>query len=136
MNSFQGKAKVKPCAAAVAFIMQAVFIFIAASAVPSLAQIPTPTLLYGFQEELTDVTAPWGAIAQGRDGNMYGTGAARGANSNGGVFKITPSGVEALLVSFPSNWPNCQGLTLAQDGNFYGTCSGGGPGPTLSYGGE
>lgn len=129
MNSFQGKAKLKPCMAAVALTVHAVFIFVAASAAPIQAQIPTPAILYGFQEELTDVTAPWGAIAQGRDGNMYGTGTARGANSNGGVFKITPSGVETLLASFPSNWLNCQGLTLAMDGNFYGSCNGGGPGP-------
>ena len=106
-----------------------VIVLIVASALPSQAQIPIPTIIYGFQQAPTDTVAPFGAIAQGRDGNIYGTGTGRALNGNGGVYKITPSGTEVLLVSFPANWPNCQGLTLAMDGNFYGTCNGGGPGP-------
>ncbi len=109
-----------------------VVIAIGGSALPSQAQIPVPTMLYEFQEALTDATVPWGAIAQGRDGNLYGTGIARGANQTGGVYKITPSGAETLLVSFPSDWLNCEGLTLAMDGNLYGTCNGGGPGDKTS----
>jgi uncharacterized repeat protein (TIGR03803 family) len=100
-----------------------VIVAIAASAVPSHAQIPSPTIFYTFQGGTTDVWSPWGPMAQGRDGNLYGTGQARGANGMGGVFKITPAGVETLVASFPSTWVNCGfGLTLAMDGNFYGTC--------------
>lgn len=100
--------------------------FLAALALPSQAQIPTPTALYEFQGAPTDAPSPVGTMAQGRDGNLYGTGTARGANFRGGVWMITPSGAETLLVSFPSTYNNCQGLTLAMDGNFYGTCIAGG----------
>ena len=100
-----------------------VVVGIGGSALPSQAQIPTPSILYGFQQEPTDVISPNGPIAQGRDGNLYGTGGNRGANNVGGVFKITPAGVETLLVSFPKAWNACaEGLTLATDGNFYGAC--------------
>ena len=101
------------------------------AAISAQAQIPTPTVLYGFQNALTDATSPWGDLAQGRDGNLYGTGTASGTNHFGGVFRITPSGSETLLVSFPASWTNCQGLTLGTDGNFYGTCTQSG---TLSKG--
>ena len=126
--NFHRPVQMKSRAAALAL---ALLVLIAASALPSQAQIPIPTILYGFQEAPTDTTAPVGAIAQGRDGNIYGTGNGRAFNGTGGVYKITPSGSEVLLVSFPANWPNCQGLTLAMDGNFYGTCNGGGSGPNI-----
>ena len=111
-----------------ALTLIAVIAAIAASAIPSHAQIPSPTLFYTFQGGTTDVWFPWGPMAQGQDGNLYGTGQGRGANNNtGGVFKITPAGVETLVVSFPSTWTNCGfGLTLAMDGNFYGACTIGG----------
>ncbi|HEY4842101.1 MAG TPA: choice-of-anchor tandem repeat GloVer-containing protein [Terriglobales bacterium] len=107
-----------------ALTLIAVIVGIAASAIPSLAQIPSPTLAYTFQGGTTDVWNPWGPMAQGRDGNLYGTGQSRGANGTGGVFKITPANVETLVASFPGTWVNCgySGLTLAMDGNFYGTC--------------
>ncbi|HVR22601.1 MAG TPA: choice-of-anchor tandem repeat GloVer-containing protein, partial [Candidatus Polarisedimenticolia bacterium] len=118
----------KSCTGALTLAALAVASFISASAVPSHAQLPTPTPLYGFQQEPTDVIEPSGPIAQGRDGNLYGTGVNRGANTRGGVFKITPSGTERLLVSFPNSFTegSCLGLTLGMDGNFYGTCFGGG----------
>ncbi len=126
MNLLDRKSKTTSGGAAVALTVLGVLI--AGSTLLSQAQIPNPTIIYEFQESLTDATAPFGAIAQGRDGNLYGTGTARGANSTGGVYKITPSGAEVLLASFPSSWLNCQGLTLAMDGNFYGTCNSGGSG--------
>ncbi len=93
-----------------------------ASAQPN---VPTPMDLYHFQfGVVTDTAAPQGPMAQGRDGNLYGTGYYWGANQFGGVFKVTPSGSESLLASFPANDSGCaQGLTLGADGNFYGTCS-------------
>lgn len=97
------------------------------SAVPSLAQI-TPNVLYGFQGGQADVDQPQGPVAQGRDGNIYGIGTNGTSNFRGGVFKITPTGDETLLASFPSNFAagGCLGLVLGLDGNFYGTCVNGG----------
>ncbi len=112
-----------------ALTLTAVIVTVAVSAIPSHAQIPSPTLVYQFQGGLTNVWFPYGPMAQGQDGNLYGTGQGRAANGNGGVFKITPAGVESLVASFPSSWTNnCgfSGLTLAMDGNFYGACQIGG----------
>jgi uncharacterized repeat protein (TIGR03803 family) len=110
------------------FVMLVAALVFAGVLVPAQAQLPTPTVLYGFQQLPTDVIEPTGPIAQGRDGNLYGVGVNRGANNRGGVYKITPSGAETLLVSFPTSYAegSCLGLTLGMDGNFYGTCFGGG----------
>jgi uncharacterized repeat protein (TIGR03803 family) len=79
----------------------------------------------------TDACAPRGNIVQGRDGNMYGGGAACGAGGSGGgaIYKISPAGVESVFFNFPPQWTNCggAGLTLGSDGNFYGACEGGNP---------
>jgi uncharacterized repeat protein (TIGR03803 family) len=115
-------------AATFAHTLLAILVSIAAWSLPSQSQIPTPTPIYGFQQEPTDVIEPTGPMAQGRDGNIYGVGVNRGANNKGGVFKITPGGKESLLVSFPASYAegSCLGLVLGLDGNFYGTCFGGG----------
>lgn len=107
-------------------VLAAIVLF-AGAVVP--AQSQTPTLLYTFMQT-TDACATRGNIVQGRDGNMYGTGAACGANGSGAVYKISPSGAESVLFSFPQQWTNCggAGLTLGSDGNFYGTCVSGNPG--------
>ena len=86
------------------------------------AQIPAPAILYSFQGVPNDIYNPTGILAQGRDGNIYGTGNLEAADHQGGIYKITPEGVETLIVSFPANWQGCQGLSLGFDGNFYGTC--------------
>jgi len=76
---------------------------------------------------------PWAVLAQGTDGNLYGTtetgGAGCSPNGCGTVFKITPSGVLTTLYSFcaqgvcrTGKLPEA-GLILATDGNFYGTTS-------------
>jgi uncharacterized repeat protein (TIGR03803 family) len=109
--------------ASLALTLIALILGIAALAIPSHAQIPSPVVAYTFQGGTTDVYFPWGPLAQGRDGNLYGTGQGRGAGNTGGVFKITPANVETLVASFPSTWVNCGfGLALAKDGNFYGAC--------------
>jgi uncharacterized repeat protein (TIGR03803 family) len=62
-------------------------------------------------------------MAQGRDGNLYGTAPTGGVNSVGVVFKITPAGTQTILYQFDTvhgSTPNA-GLTLGADGNFYGT---------------
>jgi len=109
--------------AAIALILLTLLL-VSAGAVPALAQ--TPTTLYSFVNGSSDAACPSGNIVQGRDGTMYGVGAAcgRGTNNTGAVYKITPAGAESVLVNFPSNWSNCDaGFTLGRDGNFYGICS-------------
>lgn len=76
------------------------------------------------------LNTPEGVLAQGMDGNLYGTTALGGAgcspNGCGSVFEITPSGTFTIFYSFcplkRCNSENPQaGLVLATDGNFYGT---------------
>ncbi len=67
-------------------------------------------------------------MAQGRDGNLYGTTPTGGVNSVGIVFKITPAGSQTILYQFDTthgSTPN-GGLVLGVDGNFYGTTEFGG----------
>jgi uncharacterized repeat protein (TIGR03803 family) len=68
-----------------------------------------------------------GIVAQGTDGNLYGTLAEGGAGC-GSVFRITPSGALNDLYNF-SGADGCNplsGLTLGTDGDFYGTTGNGG----------
>ena len=97
------------------------------------------TTLYSFcaQSNCTDGAVPFGGLALGRDGNLYGTttvGGAYNCNSHrcGTVFKITTGGSLATLYSFCSQ-SNCAdgsyplaGLVQGSDGNFYGTTYEGG----------
>lgn len=82
---------------------------------------------------------PEGALALGPDGNLYGTTLIGGAADRGTVFRITPSGTLTTLHSFPALGTFVNGvatnagganpraaLTLAADGNFYGTAYQGG----------
>ena len=72
-------------------------------------------------------------MAQGRDGNLYGTTPTGGVNNVGIVFKITPAGSQTILHQFDTthgSTPN-GGLVLGADGNLYGTTKLGG---TNSYG--
>jgi uncharacterized repeat protein (TIGR03803 family) len=96
----------------------------------------TLTTLHSFDS--TDGAEPTAGLAQGTDGNFYGTTDYGGANNQGTVFKITPSGTLTTLYSFCSQ-TNCTdgsvplGLVQATDGNFYGTTfSNGSNGPTGS----
>ena len=60
---------------------------------------------------------------QATDGNFYGTTNEGGTNSNGTVFKITPSGVLTTLHNFNGTDGSgpIVGLVQATDGNLYGT---------------
>ena len=73
-----------------------------------------------------------GALAQGTDGNFYGTTINGGTNNVGTVFKVTPAGRITTIYSFCSQ-TSCTdganpyaGVMLGTDGNFYGTTSSGG----------
>ena len=70
---------------------------------------------------------------RGTDGNFYGTTQSGGANSNGTVFTITPTGGFTLLYQFAGGQPGAtdgsnpfSGLVQGPDGNFYGTTYAGG----------
>jgi uncharacterized repeat protein (TIGR03803 family) len=71
-----------------------------------------------------DGVGPNAGLIQASDGNFYGTTAFNGANNNGTVFKITPTGVETVLHTFGASGDGVSpdaGLIQASDGNFYGT---------------
>jgi uncharacterized repeat protein (TIGR03803 family) len=69
-----------------------------------------------------------GILAQGRDGNMYGTTVNGGANAVGSIFQITPAGKLTEIYSFDQThgYAPYSGLTLGTDGNFYGATQYGG----------
>lgn len=81
----------------------------------------TETVLHSFAGGTTDGCTPSGLI-QASDGNFYGVASGGGANNDGVVFKITPSGTESILYAFAGGadgaGPNS--LIQASDGNFYG----------------
>jgi len=64
-----------------------------------------------------------GMLAQGRDGNLYGTTLTDGPNGYGTVFRMTAAGSITTLYGFSSNEGNGPqgGLSMGLDGNFYGT---------------
>jgi uncharacterized repeat protein (TIGR03803 family) len=80
------------------------------------------------------------SFVQGTDGNLYGTTEGGGANGEGTVFKVTPTGTLTTLYSFCAK-TNCTdgsvpfgGLVLGTDGNFYGTTSEGGESGSPCFG--
>jgi len=88
------------------------------------------TTLHNFDN--TDGWVAQGSgLIQAANGNFYGTTFYGGANGEGTVFEITPSGSFTSLYSFPTNsaCPYCtgpNGLTQGVDGNIYGTTFAGG----------
>jgi uncharacterized repeat protein (TIGR03803 family) len=89
----------------------------------------TLTVLHTFTGT-PDGSGP-GPLVQYTDGNFYGVTNKGGANNYGTVFKITPTGTLTILHSFDdtNNFANpTYGLTVGNDGNFYGTQANGYPG--------
>ncbi len=97
-------------------------------AATTVAQAQSFSVLYNFGTNAGDPTNPqYGAIAQGRDANLYST-ALGGAIGAGAMFKITlPGGMLTVPYSFDSTDAGpYSGLTLGTDGNFYGATAAGG----------
>ena len=86
------------------------------------------TTLYTFTGG-NDGSQPQAGLAHGTDGNFYGTTAYGGANGDGTIFKLTPTGGLTTLYTFTGgsdgSYP-VAGLVQGNDGNFYGTASAGG----------
>jgi len=107
----------------------AAFLFCAAAAIGSTAQ--TLTTMVQFDE--TNGQEPNGLI-QGFDGNFYGTTLSGGTRSGFGVgtiFILSRAGSLSTLYNFCTTSCNDgddpeAGVIQANDGNFYGTTSGGG----------
>jgi uncharacterized repeat protein (TIGR03803 family) len=84
------------------------------------------------QANCTDGAIPFGSLAQGINGNFYGTTFYGGIHCStcGTVFEITPTGQFTTLHSFCTQcfdgYQPQAGLVLANDGNFYGTTTQGG----------
>ena len=103
---------------------------LALSLLPMRLQAQTYTDLHDFVAAV-DGSGPYapGMLAQGRDGNIYGTNQTGGTYGYGTVFQITPSGTLTALYSFTGGsdgaYPK-SGLTLGGDGNFYGAAESGG----------
>jgi uncharacterized repeat protein (TIGR03803 family) len=81
-----------------------------------------------------DGAEPFGTLAQGKDGNFYGTTSQGGAHGGGSIFKVTPEGTVTNLYGFcadiadfcvDGNGPQ-GGLVQGANGNFYGTTYAGG----------
>src|SRR5262245_1195563 len=86
---------------------------------------PALTTLFSFDS--VHGANPSGPLAEGDDGNIYGTTELGGAGDIGTVFRITPAGDFTTLAEFTSSIGSnpLAGLTKGIDGNFYGTTSSG-----------
>jgi len=89
------------------------------------------SLVYKFKGQ-PDGASPYTNLIQGSDGNYYGTTEYGGTTQRGTVFKVSESGVETVLYSFPSQtegaYPELP-LTQGPDGLLWGAatdCAGGG----------
>lgn len=88
--------------------------------------------MWSFNE--TNGSNPHSRLVFGPDGNLYGTTYGGGTNSYEGsgpgtIFRISPAGNFTSLVSLNDAQGGniIAGLLLANDGNFYGVTSSGGP---------
>lgn len=94
-----------------------------------IAASGTETILHSFGASATDGQLP-GPLIMDSAGNVYGTTASGGANSQGTVFKIDAAGTETILHSFAASGTDglnpAGGLIMDSAGNLYGMTHGGG----------
>ena len=80
------------------------------------------TVLYAFGSG-ADGNEPYGSLVQGTDGNFYGMTYEGGANNEGTIFQVTPSGTETVLWSLGAGSDGNEpygSLTFGPDGTLYG----------------
>jgi uncharacterized repeat protein (TIGR03803 family) len=105
--------------------------FVGCGTVFTITRAGVLTTLSSF-ENSNDGSAPYSALTQGTDGDFYGTTLEGGANGDGTVYKLTPTGAFTTLYSFcpasvcPDGSSPFGGLIHGTDGNLYGTADGGG----------
>jgi uncharacterized repeat protein (TIGR03803 family) len=94
---------------------------------------PAQTLTTLFSFDGPDGQQPYATLAQGTNGDLYGTTMSGGAHNGGTVFSITSGGTLTSLYSFCSQGRCVDGsnpfygrVVQASDGNFYGTTVDGG----------
>jgi uncharacterized repeat protein (TIGR03803 family) len=93
-----------------------------------MSQDGAVTPLYSFTAG-TEGAVPIAALAQGNDGNFYGTTYEGGISNAGAIFMITPAGVLTTLHTFTNGLDGGNAmapLVQGTNGNFYGTASSGG----------
>jgi uncharacterized repeat protein (TIGR03803 family) len=89
----------------------------------SMTNNGTVTSLYSFTGG-SDGAEPVGSLILASDGNFYGTALEGGSDTNGTVYRMTPSGAETTLYQFTGGSDGGEPyapLIQARDGNFYGT---------------
>jgi uncharacterized repeat protein (TIGR03803 family) len=105
-------------------VLFALTLMLAISSGNALANAQVYTDLYNFDgTHGADPLSP-DLLAQGRDGNLYGTTFRGGLSNLGVVFQITPAGNLNVLHSFTGGADGSYqygGLVLGFDGSFYGT---------------
>jgi uncharacterized repeat protein (TIGR03803 family) len=134
---FLGESYMRPISPKSSFLATFRFLAVVTLALAGLltaASAQTPVTVYDFSAApgSGDVASPIpaGVMSQGRDGKLYSATKPGGAFGQGGVFGITSTGTESVPYSFPISGVDgsgcAPGLTLASDGNFYGSCPAGG----------
>ncbi len=91
----------------------------------------TVTTLYSFQDNALSGANPWYVtLVQGTNGNLYGTTYNGGVDGVGTVFSVNSAGAQKIAYSFKAAVTDganpTGGLTLATNGDFYGTTQQGG----------
>ena len=100
-------------------------------AVLSVISVTAPGITMSTLWSFTDGNSGeflYSPLAQGKDGNFYGTTVEGGTSGDGTVFRITTNGTLTTLLSFNGNNGAIPyaGLYLGKDGYFYGTAYTGG----------